>query len=48
MKPVDIKLNTYIDCNKRKNKDPKSKIDDIVRTSKYKNTFAEGCTPNWS
>ena len=29
-------------------KDPKFKIGDIVRISKYKNIFAKGCTPNWS
>ena len=28
-------------------KDPKFKIDDIVRISKYKNTFAKGYIPNW-
>ena len=27
-------------------KDPKFKIDDIVRISKYKNTFAKGYIPN--
>ena len=30
------------------NKNPKFKIGDIVRTSKYKNIFAKGYTPNWS
>ena len=30
------------------NKDPKFKIGDIVRISKYKNIFAKGYTPNWS
>ena len=29
-------------------KDPKFKIGDNVRNSKYKNIFAEGYTPNWS
>ena len=28
------------------NKDPKFKIDEIVRISKYKNIFAKGYTPN--
>ena len=47
MKPVDA--NTYIDSSKEINgKDPKFKIVDIVRISKYKNIFAKGCTPNWS
>ena len=46
MKPVDVKLNAYI--NFSKDKDPKSKIGDIVRISKYKNIFAKGYVPNWS
>ena len=29
-------------------KDPKFKIGDIVRISKYKNNFAKGYSPNWS
>ena len=33
---------------KNSNKDPKFKIGDIVRISKYKNIFAKGYTPNWS
>ena len=49
MKPVDIKSSTYIDSNKEINdKDPKYKIGDIARISKYKNIFAKGYTPNWS
>ena len=37
MKPVDIKVNTCIDFGKEVNdKDPKFKIDDHVRISKYK------------
>ena len=49
MKPVDVKSNTYIDSSKEINdKDPKFKIGDIVRISKYKNIFAKGYTPNWS
>ena len=43
MKPVDVKDNTYIDFEKEINdKDPKFKIGDHVRTSKYKNIFAKG------
>ena len=38
MKPVDVKDKTYIDFKKEVNdKDPKSKVGDHVRTSKYKN-----------
>ena len=54
MKPVDVKDNTYIDStelhsNKEVNdKDPKFKVGDHVRISKYKNIFAKGYTPNWS
>ena len=49
MKPVDVKDNTYIDFKKEVNdKDPKFKIGDHVRISKYKNIFAKGYMPNWS
>ena len=49
MKPVDIKHNTYTDFEKKVNdKDPKFKIGDHVRISKYKNIFAKGYIPNWS
>ena len=49
MKPVDVKDNTYIDFKKEVNdKDPKFKVSDHVRISKYKNIFAKGYTPNWS
>ena len=49
MKPVDVKDNTYIDFKKEiNNKDPKFKIGDYVRISKYKNIFAKGYMPNWS
>ena len=37
MKPIDVKDNTYIDFEKEvNNKDPKFKIGDHVRISKYK------------
>ena len=40
MKPFNVKLNTYIDSSKKiNNKDPKFKIYDIARISKYKNIF---------
>ena len=49
MKTVDVKDNTYIDFKKEVNdKDPKFKVGDHVRISKYKNIFAKGYTPNWS
>ena len=49
VKPVDVKSKTYIDSSKEiNNNDPKFKIGDIVRISKYRNIFAKGYTPNWS
>ena len=49
MKAVDVKDNTYIDFEKEvHNKDPKFKVGDHVRISKYKNIFAKGYIPNWS
>ena len=48
MKPIDVK-DTYIDFGKEVNvSDPKFKVDDHVRISKYKNFFFKGCTPDWS
>ena len=49
MKPIDVNDKIYIDSIKEINdKDPKFKVDDHVRISKYKNIFAKGHTPNWS
>ena len=49
MKPVDVKDNAYINFEKEvNNKDPKFKVGDYVRISKYKNIFAKGYMPNWS
>ena len=49
MKPIDVKDNTYINTSKKiNNKDPKIKVGDHVRISKYKNFFAKGYMPNWS
>ena len=43
VKSVDVKSNAYIDCSKKNiNKDPKFKIVDIVRISKYKNISVKG------
>ena len=48
-KPVHVKDNTYIDFKKEVNdKNPKFKVGDHVRISKYKNIFAKGYMPNWS
>ena len=49
MKPLDVKSRTYIDFDKKNNKeDSKFKVGDHVRISKYKNIFAKGYMPNWS
>ena len=46
---LDVQSSTYIDSSQENNlKNPKFKIGDIVRKSKYKNIFAKGYTPNWS
>ena len=49
MKPADVKDNTYKNADKEyNNKDPKFKVGDHVRISKYKNIFTKGYMPNWS
>ena len=49
MKPIDVKDKTYINIDKKvKYKDPKFKVANHVRISKYKNIFAKGYTSNWS
>ena len=49
MRPVDVKDNTYIDAIKEVDgKDPKFKVGDHIRISKYKSIFAKWFTPNWS
>ena len=53
-KPTDVKDNTYVDSiklNSKKevnNKDPKFKVGDHVRVSKYKNIYVRRYVPNWS
>ena len=47
IKPADVKDNTYIDFNKEVNaKNPKFRVGDKVRISKYKNIFAKAYMPN--
>ena len=49
MKPIDVTDDSYAEYNEDFNKkDPKFKVGDHVRISKYKNVFAKGYTPNWS
>ena len=49
MKPIDVNDDAYIDFKKEADdRDPKLKVGDCVKISKYKNTFAKGYTPpNW-
>ena len=49
MKLIDVKDNNFTEYIEKSNeKDPKFKIGDHVRISKYKNIFAKGYSPNWS
>ena len=48
MNPVDVKSSTNIDSSKEINdENPKFKVGDTVRISKYKNVFAKCYAPNW-
>ena len=48
IKPIDVKDNTYINADKEiNNKDPKFKVGDHVRISKYKTIFAKGSSNKW-
>ena len=47
MKPIDVERDSYTECNEESNeKDPKFKVGDHVRISKYKNIFAKGYASN--
>ena len=47
MKPIDVTSDSYAEYNVNSNeKDPKFKVGDHIRISKYKNIFAERYTPN--
>ena len=54
MKPIDITDDYFAEYNEdsmelhSNKKDPKFKVGDHVRISKYKNIFAKRYTPNWS
>ena len=49
MQPIDITPDSYAEYNEDSNeKEPKFKVGDHVRISKYKNIFAKGYTQNWS
>ena len=48
MKPINVTSDSYAEYNEDSNeKDPKFKVGDRVRISKYKNIFAKGYTQNW-
>ena len=43
VKPVDVNTNTYVDFGKQNNKkDLRFKVGDLLRISKYENTFTKG------
>ena len=47
MKPIDVKSDSFAEYKEKSNeKDPKFKVGDHVRISKYKNIFAKEYTPN--
>ena len=47
MKPIDVGDDSFVEYNEESNeKDPKFKVGDHVRISKFKNVFAKGYTPN--
>ena len=47
MKPINVKSDSFAEYNGESNeKDPKFKVGDHVRISKYKNVFAKGYAPN--
>ena len=49
MKPIDVTSDSFAEYNEDSNKkNPKFKVDDHVRISKYKNIFAKGYAANWS
>ena len=46
-KPIEVRSDSYAEYNKNFNKkDPKFKVGDNVRISKYKNIFAKEYIPN--
>ena len=48
MKPIDVEDDSFAEYNEQSNeKDPKFKVGDHVRFSKFKNIFAKRYTTNW-
>ena len=50
IKPIEVTDDYYAEYNEdpSNKKNPKFKVRDNVRISKYKDIFAKGYTPNWS
>ena len=49
MKPKDVTDDSFVEYSEQTNKrDPKFKVGDNTRISKYKSIFAIGYTPSWS
>ena len=48
MKHIHSNIHSNNYSKETNDKDPKFKIGDIARISKYKNNFAKGYAPNWS
>ena len=49
MNPINVGDDSFAEYNKESNKkDPKFKVGDHGRISKFKNVFAKGYTPKWS
>ena len=49
MKPMDFKSDSFAEYNEESNEnDPKFKVGDHFRISKYKNDFAKRYAPTWS
>ena len=49
MKPIDVQDNSFAEYNEESNeKDPKFKVGNHVRISRFKNVFAKEYTPNWN
>ena len=49
MKPIDVTSDSHAEYNEDSNKkDPKFKVGDHVRISKYKNIFPKGYATDWS
>ena len=49
MKPIDVGDDSFAEYNEESSeKNPRLKVGDHVRISKYKNIFGKGYAPNWS